>query len=432
MPSDREQLLSLQAVRAQAGRVLKAAKANRLNHFDFDASRMSDAADYVCNLIERDFGPDKYDTIPPHGRWQHFDVGNVDRVGGLIDHWSKETNGDEVEITRRLIDLFFVSVLLDAGAGDVWRFKEPETGHEVVRSEGIAVASLHMFTAGAFSSDESSKEKVDGKGLVSLQEADFNKYFQISEENPMVGVSSRVQLLRSVGSSLLALPDIFGAAGRPGNLVDYLTSRSQDSKILDYEELWCCLQKLLIPSWPKNRTVFEGEPIGDAWPLRLLATLSAEEGDTREVSKIHPFHKLTQWLAYSLSVPFQRRLKYDWKSLGLGTGLPEYRNGGLFVDLGVLRLKEADLEIGRKASGQELPEFDSSDDVIVEWRAMTVALLDELHGIVNAKFQQKGVSLTIPQMLEAGTWKSGRELAATNRPQTKSSPILVISDGTLY
>ena len=79
-----------------------------------------------------------------------------------MTRWSSEDGIDQTEITRRLVDLFFVSVLLDAGAGDVWRFKEPETGQVVVRSEGIAVASLHMFTAGSFSSDGSLKEKVDG------------------------------------------------------------------------------------------------------------------------------------------------------------------------------------------------------------------------------------------------------------------------------
>jgi hypothetical protein len=67
----------------------------------------------------------------------------------MIDLW-KGADVDEKEITRRLIDLFFVSVLLDAGAGDDWRFIEPETDRKYERSEGIAVASLYMFSAGDF------------------------------------------------------------------------------------------------------------------------------------------------------------------------------------------------------------------------------------------------------------------------------------------
>lgn len=181
MDSDRDYLLSLRAVRIHANKVFEAAKRGELKHFDYDESRMSEVADYVSKVIDvsnsskplykdthtyqtfqRDFGPDKYDTIPPHGRWQHFDVGGVTRVDSLIKQWTSESDVDKTEITRRLIDLFFVSVLLDAGAGDVWRYKESDSGQEVVRSEGIAVASLHMFQAGAFSSDDSAKTRVDG------------------------------------------------------------------------------------------------------------------------------------------------------------------------------------------------------------------------------------------------------------------------------
>ena len=44
-----------------------------------------------------------------------------------------------------MIDLFLVSVLLDAGAGTQWSFKSAENGKVYRRSEGIAVASLEMF-----------------------------------------------------------------------------------------------------------------------------------------------------------------------------------------------------------------------------------------------------------------------------------------------
>ncbi|CAG9977329.1 unnamed protein product, partial [Clonostachys byssicola] len=431
MASDRDYILSLQAVRAQASVVLDAAKQGGLNHFNFDAAKMDDAAKYVVGLIERDFGPDKFDQIPPHGRWQHFEIGGVPRVSTLIKGWTDE-GVDKVEITRRLIDLFFVSVLLDAGAGDVWSFKEPGTDQSYVRSEGIAVASLYMFVAGEFSSGAISKTSVDAKGLISLQESVFSKSFQISESNPMVGVSSRIELLQSVGRSLASLPEIFGEAGRPGKLVDYLIAQAGDKKALDYETLWSCLQKLLIPSWPSDRTVVDGQPVGDAWPLAILTAKADKEGNSSSRSRIQPFHKLTQWLGYSLVVPFTRQLGYSWDNLTLGTGLPEYRNGGLFVDLKVLTLKDDDLKEGLKASGEALPKFDASSDVIVEWRAMTVALLDGLHKIVSKTFEARGVSLSMAQMLEAGTWKSGRELAASLRPNTKSSPILVVSDGTLY
>lgn len=201
---------------------------------------------------------------------------------------------------------------------------------------------------------------------------------------------------------------------------------------LDYETLWTVLQKLLLPSWPKDRTHIEGVPLGDAWPLEVLKRRAGGDGTKSATIHIQPFHKLTQWLAYSLAVPFVRVLGREWTNADLGTGLPEYRNGGLFVDLGVLQLKPEALKQGLESSKGDLPGFAASSDVIVEWRAMTVALLDELHKILNKQFAQQGVSLTMAQMLEAGSWKGGRELAAKHRPGSSGSPILIQGDGTLF
>lgn len=102
------------------------------------------------------------------------------------------------------------------------------------------------------------------------------------------------------------------------------------------------------------------------------------------------------------------------------------------MDLGVLNLKEEALKIGLASSQKDLPSYEATSDVIVEWRAMTVALLDKLHELIGAHFASQGVKLSMPQMLEAGSWKAGRELAAKFRPETKSSPILIEGDGTLF
>jgi hypothetical protein len=98
----------------------------------------------VLTDYKRDFGPDKFSEIPPHGRWQHFEAGNVPRITNLIAEW-EASGSDQYEIARRLVDLFFVSVLLDAGAGEQWRYRDPETQQLYERSEGIAIASLAMF-----------------------------------------------------------------------------------------------------------------------------------------------------------------------------------------------------------------------------------------------------------------------------------------------
>lgn len=292
--------------------------------------------------------------------------------------------------------------------------------------------------------------------LQDITEELFSEQFQITAENPMVGVSSRVKLWNAVGQQLGNGPQIFGAQGRPGNMVgtsespktsgardncttsiselttetDHLIKNAKEPNTLDYTDLWSVLQAVLIPSWPKERTHLSGNPIGDAWPLKVLADRAA--ADPSEAAAIAPFHKLTQWLGYSLLIPLTRVLGVKVINDDLGTGLPEYRNGGLFYDLGALRLKPAVLEAGRWASGQDLPLYPATGDTVVEWRAMTVALLDELHGLVSEHFEKEGVKLSLAQMLEAGSWLGGRELAAKLRPETKSSPILFEGDGTLF
>ncbi|EHK16268.1 uncharacterized protein TRIVIDRAFT_80136 [Trichoderma virens Gv29-8] len=429
LASDIEYLKSLRAVRERSQIVLGAARNGGLNNFVFDEGRMKETAEFVAGVISRDFGPDRYAEIPPHGRWEHFSIGGITRLENLVQKW-QDSEVDDVEITRRLIDLFFVSVLLDAGAGDTWAFREPGGDNAYGRSEGIAVASLYMFTDGAFSSAAGgNKATVDGHALSKFTEDVFVHHFQISPQNPMVGVASRIELLKNFGKSLLSIPEIFGETGRPGLLVDFLLKDGNDEE-LNYEALWSILQRILLPAWPSNRPRINDQPIGDAWPLRVLQDKSGDSENP--TAGIHPFHKLTQWLGYSLTVPFMKVLKLKWINIDKGTGLPEYRNGGLFVDMGVLKLKPEVLSKGLEASGQALPLFSSTGDVIVEWRALTVALLDELHKLINDVLAPQGVSLSLPQLLEAGSWKSGRELAAKYRPETRSSPILIDGDGTLF
>lgn len=212
---------------------------------------------------------------------------------------------------------------------------------------------------------------------------------------------------------------------------DYLLDSASDSSTLDILVFWDLLQTLLIPIWPQDRTSINGSPIGDAWPLGALANQAGSSLNSKVNPEfIQPFHKLTQWLTYSLMVPFQRILGVKWVNAESLTALPEYRNGGLFVDMGVLTLKKATLDAGLKASGKALPQFAAGDDVIVEWRAMTLVLIDKLYPMILSRMD--GASLSMAQLLEAGTWKSGRETAAKLRPETKSSPIIIQSDGTVF
>ncbi|GAB1195688.1 hypothetical protein APSETT444_004951 [Aspergillus pseudonomiae] len=143
-------------------------------------------------------------------------------------------------------------------------------------------------------------------------------------------------------------------------------------------------------------------------------------------------------------VPMSKLMKIHFAGSELLTGLPEYRNGGLLIDMGLLTLKEADCERGIAAfkenaqiKGQPnmevVPLFSTDDDVVVEWRAVTVGFLDELLVAVNSQLGLVGEDqLTLAQMLEAGSWKGGREIAEVSRPNTKEPPIMIRSDGTVF
>ena len=165
--------------------------------------------------MKRDYAPD-FKSVPPHGRWQHFEVGGRPRVDQLLASWPSQV--DAQERTRRLIDLFLVSVLLDAGAGAKWSYKSKESGRFYRRSEGLAVASLEMFKAGLFSSDPTEPCQVDGAGLKRLNVEQLAKALQVSTTNPIAGLEGRAGLLLRLADALNN-QDLFGVDARPGNML---------------------------------------------------------------------------------------------------------------------------------------------------------------------------------------------------------------------
>lgn len=125
---------------------------------------------------------------------------------------------DNQERTRRLIDLFLVSVLLDAGAGSKWSYKSKESGKTYRRSEGLAIASLEMFKAGYFSSNPDEPCQVDSTGLRTLTIEKLGTGLQVSDANPIIGLGGRAGLMTRLGEAL-DKSDIWGRRGRPGNML---------------------------------------------------------------------------------------------------------------------------------------------------------------------------------------------------------------------
>ncbi|KAK2595050.1 hypothetical protein QQS21_007240 [Conoideocrella luteorostrata] len=434
-------LRSLGAVRERSQIILEKVKSNDLIHFDVDLKKMPDVVNFVAGLIKRDYEA-PFTSIPGHGRYQHFCVGGRDRVADLISVWPESV--DNTERCRRLIDLFLVSVLLDAGAGTQWSYKSTENGKIYRRSEGLAVASLEMFKQGHFSSNPDNKYQVDKDGLKALTVEKLQAGLQSRPDGELAGLEGRTELLLRLSGALSDKTDYFGPDGRPGNMIDHLLShpstQASSMLIVPLPVLWNVLMNGLGPIWPPSRTALNDVSLGDAWPCKAMPRSEAASWES-----ILPFHKLTQWLTYSLMQPMQSLLNMHFAGQELLTGLPEYRNGGLFVDLGVLNLKKDDVERGLQnyadycrrtgSKGVEVaPMFEPSDDVVVEWRGATVGLLDVLCAEVNKALKKElaGNEMTLPQLLEAGSWKGGREIAEINRPNTKEPPILIDSDGTVF
>jgi hypothetical protein len=405
---DASSLLSARAVRERAHRLLALGLDDRLPHFRIDLAQLDATADLVLAVTRK-----AYPTgdIPFHSRWRHFVVDGHDRWAGIAE---RVTWPDAAARARAEFDLAITSVLLDAGAGPAWRYHDAVTGQHIGRSEGLALASLDMFARGAFSARAGEPLRVDAERLAKLSVGDLERGFQISDDNPLVGLEGRVALLRRLGDLVASKRDIFAGedSARPGGLFDHLAARVDNGRI----EATTILSELLIqfgPIWP-SRITLDGVALGDCWRHPALTSDDA-------TSDLVPLHKLSQWMTYSLIEPLQRAGIAVVDIDGL-TGLAEYRNGGLFVDGGVLLPRDAD-----DAARAHLVD----SPLVVEWRALTVALLDRLAIVIRQRLGRDAESLPLAKILEGGTWAAGRKLAFARRPDG-SPPLKVISDGTVF
>jgi hypothetical protein len=401
-------LLSAAAVRARSHQLLQHGLEGRLQHFDVDLGRLDACADEVVATI-REAYPSL--DIPFHARWRHFSAGGHDRWDAVMQGapWP-----DAAAMARSAFDLAIVSVLLDAGAGSQWRYEEGRTGETFARSEGLAVASFDMFIGGAFSSHPEDPFRVDADVLLTLRPEDLAAGFQVSEDNPLVGLEGRASLLNRLGRTVAVNPDIFGQHDdpRPGGLFDVIAATAEGGTIRA-TSIVDALLTYLGAIWP-GRITLGGVDLGDTWRHPQVEATDATKA-------LVPFHKLSQWLAYSLIEPLEwagfRVVDVD----GL-TGLPEYRNGGLFLDAGVLSLKDP--------TDAKRPHTVDSP-LVVEWRALTVALLDRIAEPIRAKLGFKAEDFPLAKVLEGGTWATGRRLAKDRRPGG-APPLTIISDGTVF
>ena len=223
---------------------------------------------------------------------------------------------------------------------------------------------------------------------------------QHRDGNALAGFAGRVALLRRLGEVARDNPAAFGRPARLGHLYDYWRTQGE---ALEAAEILRTLLIALGPIWP-------GRPLGDCGQHRAIP------GDG-----LVPFHKLSQWLAYSLVEPLQDA-GIAVTNLDALTGLAEYRNGGLFLDLGVVEPRDPSL-----AARTLAPQ----DEAVVEWRALTIILLDRLADRVRVLLGKSAAEFPLACVLEGGSWEAGRAAALSLRPDGRP-PLSIASDGTLF
>jgi hypothetical protein len=388
-------LLTTTAIRERARRFFEAAERDGLAHFRLDLSRLPAVTDRVIAVTKAAY-PDLR-AIPYHGRYRHFDAGDVPR----LEHFQQSLAGlSDDDKLRARTELVITSVLLDAGAGPTWAYREAD-GRSYGRSEGLAVASYHWFMSGGFSSQGNAS--ADAVGLSRITAEQLGQAFQVSSSNPLTGLDGRARLLSKLGEVVATTPAYFGE--RLGDLGLFLKSSAVKQR-LPASAILAAVLDALGSIWPGRETLAD-KPLGDVWRHSQFGLV--------------PFHKLSQWLSYSLLEPLESA-GITVTELGTLTGLPEYRNGGLFLDGGVLSLRD---ETARER------EHTVASDLVIEWRALTVALLDLLASDVRTELGLSGEELPLACVLQGGSWSAGRAIAAERRPGG-APPLRIQSDGTVF
>lgn len=396
---------SAKAIRERCGQIMSLAERGSLEHFALHQERLPALVSAVQEELQVNY-PDG--RVPFHSRWRHFGVGGVDREAIL---GSRLAELPALERARAKLELAFVSVLLDAGAGDTWTYRDADCRRSFGRSEGLAVASIDAFKQGAFG-DGPNTVTAQALGAVSAEK--LAAIFQVTESNPLNGLEGRVALLNKLGEVVQTRTQAFaGAPGRLGGMLEAVAALTGRDGIVHADDLLRLLLETFSPIWP-GRLSLGGENLGDVWRHSLV-------GGPGDTDKLVPFHKLSQWLAYSLLEPLAEA------GISVGyldelTGLAEYRNGGLLVDSGVLEARDPAAFTERHAP---------SSEIIVEWRALTVSLLDRIAEGLRQKLGLTAEELPLARVLQGGTWSLGRKFAAERRPHA-APPLVIVSDGTVF
>ena len=380
----------------------------RLEDWTVDLDRLAPAADFVAAVVR-----DRYPRlkVPVHSRWRHFVFGGHD----LWDEIVVRANWKSADAAARAaFDLVITSVLLDAGAGPQWHYRDEGTGLDAARSEGLALASLRWFESGGLAQYPDDPFRVDAAALRRADVRTLQRAFQVGDANRLLGLEGRAALLNRLGAVVESRPDLFAIADspRPGGLFDALRARTLDGRLSAATVLETVLEAL-GPIW-QERPSLGGISLGDCWPHPALTGGNPED-------RYAPLHKLSQWLTYSLIEPLENA-GISVTEVHELTGLAEYRNGGLMIDMNILSPREP---------AALSKTYAVADPFVVGWRSLTVALLDQLAPLVATGLGLKPAVFPLASALEGGTWAAGRLIAGQKRADGGPA-FQVLSDGTVF
>lgn len=410
IPPELTPLFRLAEIRRRSQRLFHSIESSVSRYWQYVPAAWNICVEEVCQEIKNNY---PHFNIPPHSRLRHFVVGQKD----FFTEMQAASGLAEQEWLPHSIELVIISVLLDAGAGPTWTYTvEGNPRVSLQRSEGLAVASLFCYKNKLFGTNANGQAAVTKDGLERLSLKTFEQGFQVNTKNPLVGLEGRLTLIKSLASVMRGAEQEFPKAGTLGEIfLKLLRSRTEHDKAATAEQIMQSLHRLLLPIWP-SRLERKGLNLGDSWE-------HAEAGGLNETLGIVSFHKLTQWLAYSL-IDCLEQFGYRIDGQEELTALPEYRNGGLLIDTGVLRWKSKDQP--------QMTPLPVSHPAIVEWRAATICLIDRLADDVRAVLHDNTDQvLSLAQILQGGTWSCGRRLALKRDPQG-SPPLRIQSDGTVF
>lgn len=235
--------------------------------------------------------------------------------------------------------------------------------------EGLAVACLRAFAAGAFSSTASDPLRADAAALKLVDATALRAMFQSTPANPLAGVEARAALLARLGDAVATAGVRHRLPPRPALLFDRLAAGG--TRGVAAAELLAEVLRVLSPAWRGG--LVQGLPAGDTWPHRWAGSDTGGALRNGTTGGWVPLHAPALRLVCALVAPLQAAgLEVSGlDELPAPVGATEL---ALLIDAGVLKPRnERDLE-RRLAPG---------DEWLVEGRVLALALLDELAALVG-------------------------------------------------